>query len=60
MRSELVKYFSDKQNTAGLLVAEAPTGYGKTYEAVQAIYRYVRNGGDSQILFVTNFLKWQL
>jgi len=57
MRSELVKYFSDKQNTAGLLVAEAPTGYGKTYEAVQAIYRYVRNGGDSQILFVTNLLK---
>lgn len=30
MRSELAAYFSDKTRPTGLLVAEAPTGYGKT------------------------------
>lgn len=57
MRNELGAYFRDEQNTSGLLIAEAPTGYGKTYEAVQAMYQYVRDGGESQILFVTNLLK---
>lgn len=57
MRNELMEYFSNTHETVGLLVAEAPTGYGKTYETVQAIYQYVRNGGRSQILFVTNLLK---
>lgn len=57
MRSELAAYFSDKTRPTGLLVAEAPTGYGKTYETVQAIYQYVQSGGESQVLFVTNLLK---
>lgn len=57
MRDELSAYFGDTQNTTGLLIAEAPTGYGKTYEAIQAIYQYVRGGGKSQVLFITNLLK---
>ena len=40
-----------------MLIAEAPTGYGKTYETIQAIYQYIEKGGKSQILFITNLLK---
>lgn len=57
MRKELLNHFMNSHESTGLLIAEAPTGYGKTYEAVQAIYQYVRDGGSSQILFVTNLLK---
>lgn len=57
MRHELSTYFEDTGTPAGLLIAEAPTGYGKTFEAVQAMFRYVRGGGRSQILFATNLLK---
>ena len=57
MRYELEKYFSNPYESSGLLIAEAPTGYGKTYETLQAMYRYIAKGGSSQILFVTNLLK---
>lgn len=57
MRNELIAFFSDRKESTGLLVAEAPTGYGKTYETVHAIYQYVRNGGKSQVLFMTNLRK---
>ena len=57
MQTELLSYFSDDSSSSGLFIAEAPTGYGKTYETVQAIYHYVRSGGKKQILFVTNLLK---
>ena len=57
MRYELEKYFSNPCEPSGLLIAEAPTGYGKTYETIQAIYRYIAKGGSSQILFITNLLK---
>lgn len=57
MRYELEKFFSNPCEASGLLIAEAPTGYGKTYETIQAIYRYIEKGGKSQILFITNLLK---
>ena len=57
MRHEIEAYFSNAQESNGLLIAEAPTGYGKTYETVHAIYQYVQKGGRSQVLFVTNLLK---
>ena len=57
MRNELEQYFTDPCESNGLLIAEAPTGYGKTYETIQAIYRYIEKGGTSQVLFVTNLLK---
>lgn len=57
MRYELEKFFSNPCESRGLLIAEAPTGYGKTYETIQAIYQYLANGGSSQVLFVTNLLK---
>ncbi|MBM6871865.1 hypothetical protein, partial [Pseudoflavonifractor phocaeensis] len=50
-------YFSNPCESNGLLIAEAPTGYGKTYETIQAIYGYIEKGGAAQILFVTNLLK---
>ena len=57
MRYELEKFFSNPCESSGLLIAEAPTGYGKTYETIQAIYQYIEKGGKSQILFITNLLK---
>ena len=47
MRYELEKFFSNPCEASGLLIAEAPTGYGKTYETIQAIYRYIEKGGKS-------------
>ena len=41
MRYELEKFFSNPCEASGLLITEAPTGYGKTYETIQAIYRYI-------------------
>ena len=32
MRYELEKFFSNPCEASGLLITEAPTGYGKTYE----------------------------
>lgn len=57
MRRELIQYFSNLHESNGLLLTQAPTGYGKTYETVQAIFQYVQSGGQSQVLFVTNLLK---
>ena len=41
MQKELVEYFKNNHVGPGLLLAEAPTGYGKTYQTVQAIYTYL-------------------
>lgn len=57
MRREIEAYFADVQEPNGLLIAEAPTGYGKTHETIHAIYQYAQKGGPSQVLFVTNLLK---
>ena len=57
MQQELTGYFHDPGVGPGLLLAQAPTGYGKTYQAVQAIYAYLRQGGTSRVLFVTTLLK---
>ena len=57
MQKELLEYFQSTRIGPGLLLAEAPTGYGKTYQSVQAIYAYLKQGGNSRILFVTPLLK---
>ena len=57
MQKELLEYFQSTCIGPGLLLAEAPTGYGKTYQSVQAIYAYLKQGGNSRILFVTPLLK---
>lgn len=57
MQQELTEYFRDISTKSGLLLAEAPTGYGKTYQTVQAIYSYLKQGGDRRILFATPLLK---
>ena len=42
----------------GLLIAQAPTGYGKSYQTVQAIYDYVHSSTfRGQVLFVTPLIK---
>lgn len=35
MRYELEKFFSNPCEASGLLITEAPTGYGKTYETIR-------------------------
>ena len=57
MQRELIEYFRNEQTGPGLLLAEAPTGYGKTYQTVQAIYTYLKEGGSRRVLFVTTLLK---
>lgn len=57
MQKELVEYFKNNHVGPGLLLTEAPTGYGKTYQAVQAIYTYLKEGGRSRVLFVTPLIK---
>ena len=57
MRKELFEYFCNPDIGPSLLLAEAPTGYGKTYQTVQAIYDYLKQGGNSRVLFVTTLLK---
>ena len=57
MQRELLDYFRDDYAGPGLLLAEAPTGYGKTYQTVQAIYTYLKEGGARRVLFVTTLLK---
>lgn len=57
MQNELIQFFENKQESTGLLIAEAPTGYGKTYQTVRAMYRYIRENEDGKFLFVTNLLK---
>lgn len=57
MQQELIQYFQDRNAGPGLLLAEAPTGYGKTYQAIQAIYTYVKQGGKCRVLFVTELMK---
>ncbi|WP_294448762.1 DEAD/DEAH box helicase family protein [uncultured Gemmiger sp.] len=57
MQKELTEYFQDPHAGPGLLLGKAPTGYGKTFQAVQAIYAYLKQGGRSRILFVTPLLK---
>ena len=57
MQSELLNYFRNDHAGPGLLLAEAPTGYGKTYQTVQAIYAYLKEGGTRRVLFVTTLLK---
>lgn len=57
MQGELLDYFRNDHARPGLLLAEAPTGYGKTYQTVQAIYTYLKEGGTKRVLFVTTLLK---
>lgn len=57
MQKELTDYFRDEEAGPGLLLAEAPTGHGKTFQAVQAIYAYLKQGGTRRVLFATTLLK---
>ena len=50
MRYELETFFSNPCESSGLLIAEAPTGYGKTYETIQAM----RTPGQNDTLTVGN------
>lgn len=57
MQQELLAYFQDEKAEPGLLLIPAPTGYGKTFRAIQAIYAYLQQGGTRRILFTTPLLK---
>lgn len=58
MKEYLQQYFEDPKQEAGLLVVQAPTGYGKTYQTVRAIYDYVHSDAyERPVIFTTNLIK---
>lgn len=60
MRECLTRYFETKEHS-GLLIAEVPTGYGKTHDTVEAIYDYIHSDHFRQkggrVIFTTTLLK---
>lgn len=57
MRDTILDFIISPDNN-GLLIADMPTGYGKTYNSVRAIYNYIYNyGGDKKQFFITNLKK---
>lgn len=58
MKQYLMDYMQDHSVQNGLLIAQAPTGYGKSYQTIQAIYDYIHSSAYcGQVLFVTPLIK---
>ncbi len=58
LKQYLLDYMQDNSAQNGLLIAQAPTGYGKSYQTVQAIYDYVHSSTFcGRVLFVTPLIK---
>ncbi len=58
LKQYLLDYMQDNSAQNGLLIAQAPTGYGKSYQTIQAIYDYVHSSTFcGQVLFVTPLIK---
>lgn len=58
MKDFLQHYMQDTSIQNGLLLAQAPTGYGKSYQTICAIYDYVHSSAyQGQVLFVTPLIK---
>lgn len=58
LKQYLLDYMQDHSVQNGLLIAQAPTGYGKSYQTVQAIYDYTHSCDYcEQVLFVTPLIK---
>lgn len=58
MKDYLLEQFLSSDFSNGLLIVPAPTGAGKSYQSVQAIYDYVHRAHNPQpVLFLTNRIK---
>lgn len=57
MRDAILDYMNSHDSN-GLLIADMPTGYGKTYNSARAIYDYIyKCQGDKKQFFITNLKK---
>lgn len=58
MRNTITEYISSYNISNGLLIADMPTGYGKTYNATRAIYDYIyKYNGERKQFFITTLKK---
>lgn len=58
MKNTITDYISSDNISNGLLIADMPTGYGKTYNASRAIYDYIyKHNGEKKQFFITTLKK---
>ena len=58
MKDTILNFMKDKDN--GLIIADMPTGFGKTYNCVQAMYEYIYIEKGTKKQFYTTTLKKNL
>ena len=57
MKNALLDFIISPDNN-GLLIADMPTGYGKTYNSARVIYDYIyKYEGNKKQFFITNLKK---
>ncbi|WP_217077455.1 hypothetical protein [Clostridium baratii] len=58
MKKTIDDFINPKNDSNGLLIADMPTGFGKTYHAARSIENYVNNlEGQRKIFFITTLKK---
>lgn len=57
MKNSIYDFLNEDEKNTGLYIAALPTGYGKTYSTIHAIYDYIKSGGKKKVLFTTNLIK---
>lgn len=58
MKSIIDNYINSEIISNGLLLADMPTGYGKTYTAARSIYDWVTKGKEEgKVFFITTLIK---
>ena len=58
MKKTILNFMTSKEN--GLIIADMPTGFGKTYNCVQAMYEYIYEENGTKKQFYTTTLKKNL
>lgn len=58
MKQSILDFITDKDVKWGLLLADMPTGYGKTYSAARAMFEYIyKENGEKKQFFITTLKK---
>ncbi len=58
MQKSIYEFMNEKSEKNGLMLIDCPTGYGKTYIALENIYNYIYKGnGSKKIFFLTTLIK---
>lgn len=58
MKNTIIDNINSNSISNGLLIADMPTGYGKTYYATRAIYDYIyKHNGERKQFFITTLKK---